>query len=371
MPSAEVLDFESLLAPIPGPNPAGVALREDFSPKAVYHVVKDARSAARAAERSLVWDDPTAETRPDWRPILELAPKILVEQSKDLEIAAWLIEALLRQHGFAGLRDGFRLARELVERFWDQLYPLPDEDGMLTRVAPLAGLNGQDSEGTLVRPILNVPITMTDAGRPLSMTDYRQAMDLEQTADPDKREQRIAQGAVSMQAFQAAVAATPPEQLTALLEDLTQCIKEFESLDRVLEERCGRDDNGYSLAPASSNTRNALQSCVEVVKSLIGASPGAVDGEGNRRGEGVAGVGGNSKGPAGPVKTREDAFRALLQVADFFKRTEPHSPISYALEQAVRWGRMPLPDLLTELVPEDAARQQIFKLVGIRTAEKS
>ena len=52
------------------------------------------------------------------------------------------------------------------------------------------------------------------------------------------------------------------------------------------------------------------------------------------------------------VRTREDAFRALLQVADYFKRTEPHSPVAYSLEQAVRWGRMPLPELLTELIPE-------------------
>ena len=71
------------------------------------------------------------------------------------------------------------------------------------------------------------------------------------------------------------------------------------------------------------------------------------------------------------VRTREDAFRALLQVAEYFKRTEPHSPVAYALEQAVRWGRMPLPDLLTELIPEPSAREQIFKVVGIRQPEQS
>ena len=42
---------------------------------------------------------------------------------------------------------------------------------------------------------------------------------------------------------------------------------------------------------------------------------------------------------------------------------------SYALEQAVRWGRMPLPDLLTELIPEQSARDQIFKIVGIQRTE--
>ena len=80
---------------------------------------------------------------------------------------------------------------------------------------------------------------------------------------------------------------------------------------------------------------------------------------------------GQPLGLAAAVRTREDAFRALLQVADYFKRTEPHSPVAYSLEQAVRWGRMPLPELLTELIPEQAAREQVFKVVGIKPPEQS
>ena len=55
------------------------------------------------------------------------------------------------------------------------------------------------------------------------------------------------------------------------------------------------------------------------------------------------------------------------ELAEYFKQTEPHSPVSYALEQAVRWGRMSLPELLAELMPEEALRQQVFKRVGIPT----
>ena len=68
---------------------------------------------------------------------------------------------------------------------------------------------------------------------------------------------------------------------------------------------------------------------------------------------------------ASRMQTREEAFRALLQVSDFFRRTEPHSPVSYAVEQAVRWGRMKLPELLAELVADDSTRREIFKRTGI------
>src|SRR5262249_27117373 len=148
MASAAVLDLAKLVAPIPGPKPTGVDLREESSLNSAYYAIKDARSAARAAERQFALDgeEPTAPA--DWRPGPPVGTKALAEQAKDLEVAAHVIEALVRLHGFAGLRDGFRLTRELVEKHWDGLYPQPDEDGLETRLAPLTGLNGDDAEGT-------------------------------------------------------------------------------------------------------------------------------------------------------------------------------------------------------------------------------
>ena len=69
------------------------------------------------------------------------------------------------------------------------------------------------------------------------------------------------------------------------------------------------------------------------------------------------------------LRGREDACRILLKVADFFRRTEPHNPVSYALEQAVRWAQMPLPELLSELIPDEAPRKGLFKQVGIKPTE--
>src|SRR5262249_21846480 len=132
MPPAAVLDLAKLLAPIPGDKPTGADLRADASPGSPYYAVKDARTAARTAERQLVVAGDNGAPPPDWKPVLLHGSKALAEKTKDLEVAAYLIEALVRLHGFAGLRDGFRLARELVEQFWDSLYPTPDEEGLLT-----------------------------------------------------------------------------------------------------------------------------------------------------------------------------------------------------------------------------------------------
>ncbi|MBM3982447.1 MAG: hypothetical protein FJ304_19695 [Planctomycetes bacterium] len=156
MPSPDVLDFEKLLAPVAGENPAGGDLRAGSGVASLYYAVKDGRNAARAAERRI--EGGQDETPPDWKPVVASATKALTE-SKDLELTAYLIEALCRVHGFAGLGDGFKLARGLAEAFWDGIHPRPDEDGLATTLGPLSGLNGDDAEGTLIAPINRVGIT--------------------------------------------------------------------------------------------------------------------------------------------------------------------------------------------------------------------
>jgi len=69
------------------------------------------------------------------------------------------------------------------------------------------------------------------------------------------------------------------------------------------------------------------------------------------------------------LRSREEAFARLLELAEFFRKTEPHTPVSYALEQAVRWGRMPFPELMAELLPEEAPRKNLYRQVGVRPPE--
>jgi type VI secretion system protein ImpA len=123
----------------------------------------------------------------------------------------------------------------------------------------------------------------------------------------------------------------------------------------------------------SSAIREALETSRSEVRGIARRVLPIEGGEAIAEDGNTAMVPGNGQPPglASVVRTREDAFRALLQVADYFKRTEPHSPVAYSLEQAVRWGRMALPELLTELVPEQGAREQIFKVVGIKPPEQS
>jgi type VI secretion system protein ImpA len=79
---------------------------------------------------------------------------------------------------------------------------------------------------------------------------------------------------------------------------------------------------------------------------------------------GVAGV----VGAIGAVRgaSREDMLRDLGRIADWFRKTEPHSPLAFTLDDAVRRGRMTWPDLLAELVDDTGSRHAILSKLGIR-----
>jgi predicted component of type VI protein secretion system len=65
------------------------------------------------------------------------------------------------------------------------------------------------------------------------------------------------------------------------------------------------------------------------------AAAQAREGAATSQGQGVA-KGGQGQGIAsGAISTREDAFATLARVADYFRYSEPHSPISYTLDELV------------------------------------
>src|SRR5947209_19126749 len=119
MPSPAMLDFESLLAPIPGTDPAGAPLAPELRRK-LEEKRKDINPDQFAS------DDPRRPekaTPADWPGIVELAQQYLAGTSKDLLLAARLTEGLVKLHGFGGLRDGLRLMRRMVEECWDRMHP--------------------------------------------------------------------------------------------------------------------------------------------------------------------------------------------------------------------------------------------------------
>ena len=76
-----------------------------------------------------------------------------------------------------------------------------------------------------------------------------------------------------------------------------------------------------------------------------------------------------ASGPAGPITNRKVAFERLREVADFLKRTEPHSPVAYLIGRAIKWGDMSLENVIGELVKNNDVRRQVYETLGIKNEE--
>lgn len=363
MASPHVIDLDALLAPISEDMPTGDDPRAHASPNSTYQTLKRERAAARAAERKGVHDGDTQEADEHWRQVLDIAPGLLKEQSKDLEVASWYTEALVRKHGFRGLRDAFALMRGLVEQFWDNLYPTPDEDGLETRVAPLSGLNGEGAEGVLIAPIRKVPLTEGNPPGPFSLWQYQQALDIQKLADEEARQAKEDSLGFGLNDIEKAVTESSDSFYSDQREDLDQCLEHYRACSQLLDQHCG-----IELAPPIRNIVEVLEECRGAISHLGRDKYAELDAdEAEETPEQTEGA---DAAPASPTPRkremdREEAFRQLREISEFFRKTEPHSPVSYVLQKAVKWGNMRLDELIMELIPDSSSRAHYSELTGV------
>ncbi len=368
-----LFDLDILLTPLEGPSACGPGLRGQAGGEGGYYHLKDLRAGARATERRADSDDEAQAPLKEWQQILESGTALLTDRSKDLEVAVWLVEAAVRLDGFAGLADGFRLLTGLVERFWDDVHPLPDEDGVGARITAVAGLNGIGAEGTLIQPIRKVMLLRNDDG--FAFWHFQLAQRAVQT--PDTRNRPNRKPPPTPDTLRQRMAAVPVADKRRLLSDIRACRTTFATLDRVLTERCGTE------APPTSAIANLLEEIEDATLFLTDLNeeepmPDPVAADDPILETSVSGapiqVTPNRPGPAvGPegIASREEALRLLADIGRFFRRTEPHSPISYTIEDLVRRGQMTLPELLAELVADPAVRNSMLTAAGIRVPPPS
>jgi type VI secretion system protein ImpA len=359
----EGVDLEALLAPLPGDAPAGSDLRADFSPESLYYRLRDARADARAAERAADAEASEAATPLQWRTVRDLGIEALTDRSKDLEIAAWLTEALLRSDGLVGLAAGSRLMTGLTESFWDELYPLPDEDGLETRIAPVAGLNGSGGEGTLLQPLRKVLLCVRPSGEPLFFWQYEQSVAVASIGDSARRQQRLDAGVLPFETVETE-ARLAGASFAVLRRQAEDAAESWTALGRSMDQRAGAD------GPPTSAVAELLEKIRGVGARFASEEPPADTDLPSAAAASPDGAGSVAVGVAaaagGALGSREEALRTLSQVAEFFRRTEPHSPLAYTLQEAVRRGRLSWPDLLAEIVPDVGTRSSILVSLGIK-----
>jgi type VI secretion system protein ImpA len=396
-----VIDVESLLRPIDLALPAG----RDLADENEYETIREHRRAdieivLRDDEfdksRRLFWK-PEQKTS-DWRAVVKLGCEALRTKTKDLQIAAWVAEALGHLHGFAGLRDGFRLLHQLQEQFWEDSYPRIAPDDPESRFGPYDFLNSDKVVPHLIR---SLPLTKGSGGERYSHSDFASLLQNDELLrkQPEVARQSLrGPNKIVSEDWERAVAQTPRSFYEGCASELAECLESFTAWEQNTVERFPRQGpRGKSSAPSLSNIRRALLACRDIVADILpkkrALEPDAADNSGQvdtsppaavLDGEGaVDGLATETRtnqltaspaapkppeGTVRPIADRDTAYQRLLEVVAFLRKDDPRSPTSYLLVRAYGIGELYAlagrPPDGERPGPESAVRQELRRAVA-------
>ncbi len=378
---------DNLLNPIPGPNPSGESLRytpvSKQDPTFFYDKIKEARREEEELEQG-EWQHEVKKADPAL--VIKLAIEALANRSKDLQIAAWLAEALLRKHRFAGFLEGLDLLRGLLENFWETLYPeLEDGDAEL-RAAPLEWVGTRLGETVKRTPLTDPKPPLTKTG--FNWFDYKQSRGVpsEQECEGNEakqaaRQQAIEEKKVTPEEFDEALTTTKKAFYQQAADDLEKTLESLQALDAVANEKFG------DAAPAFGPLRSALEEVKQTVRILLKKkeelepSPESAAEETAEAVE-EASISAEETGqaeaaeaaPEAPRRAprkivseepedRDDAIRRVIAVARYWRQQEPYSPVPYLILRGLRWGELRAAgseiDITLLEAPPTEIRQQI------------
>jgi type VI secretion system protein ImpA len=339
-----MIEIEQLLQPVSADSPCG----DDISYDSKFLELEALITGKQETQFS------TAE-EPDWKAIRD-ACVALLGRSKNLRVAVMLCLSLVKLEGVAGLHAGLTLLKELLTRYWPDLYPKldPEENNdPLERVNILSSLaNPLGTFGDpmrFVQKVRQMPLAKSARMGTFSLADSAG----EKRRSPTGEEQPP----VSTGEIAAAFRDTPSGNLAATAEAISASIALTGELDAFLMETVGSN-----RAPDMSALSNVL---AEIKKCLSPYLPKTVDSsESEEQVETVTNAAPGGNAGDGLIRSRQDVVRALERICDYYSRVEPSSPLPFLLNRAKRLVSMDFLQIINELTPE--AKAHLETIVGVK-----
>lgn len=352
-PEADLEAFlEAITRPVSAESPCGPHLLL----KGTHQAIREARRADDPLPSQGIWQTDLKVS--DWGLSRDLSRTALLEKSRDLLLAVWLTEAWGHLHGFGGLAVGMHCCLRLQQVFGNTLHPCSAEAdgddprqavlewagrtfGLMAQGLPLLPFSGPGGAvGSICLIDWDMAHTQQGSGSNRLSADQADAM---LSGVPDGV---LILRHSSVRAALAAVKAWAQEIPTLMPGHEVS----FGGLKATLERIAGIFGRELRQRGLPDPDRDPDQTPDLPLSGTGDAeSAGTVSAE---QQDGDAEMGKTSQTPDsfGPLTltSREDAYRALLKIADFLHQQEPHSPVPYLLRRAHRWGQMPLSELLQE-----------------------
>ncbi|MFA0012877.1 type VI secretion system ImpA family N-terminal domain-containing protein [Vibrio lentus] len=389
--------IEQLSTPLSDDSICGVYLKLD---KGAFRPLRNEFNVAQTALRKLI-QNPSADEKDalqeaclsSWKTLSDSLFEQFSNTTRDIELISWFVAAqLLLDSTLESAANSLEWLADLSEKHWDHLNPvLPIEklksddkdkerEQADAKVKAFLQLVGDSEESSILyAPMLQLPLVGE-----VTFFDFQSA----------ERKGEISQ-------LKSTLTTTVAQERYAIqfkMENAKRCISQLERLSALVSTHCQsvgsqstnfgfakslltRVENalvhlsGIKLAP-KAEAKTAEQ---EVTENLVsdGDQPSHMDAKpiepipmASEQAQTVSQhLHAGNLSELGNLNNmnRDLAFHLLREVSDYFRQSEPHSPISFLLEKSIRWGYLSLPELLQEMMSEQNgdALSTIFNAAGL------
>lgn len=333
-------DITALLTPVTVDNPTGENIE--------YEPVID---EIRRAQESDIIDHTMGEwtvcdpKEADWHRVNDLCKQVLICQSKDLQVACWLVESLYHLQGLAGLSRGITFLGEFLTRFWPQLWPIPEDNDMAVRRSKLVRLDRNLSHHLLHQPLLQNEFT--------SLIHWRRILDSERKKNNvlvDNRDEDRLHDEISLEHFERQTINFSYSEIVQQLnyvEGLIMAINELEKKYISLS----LDSEGVTF-DLSCQILSEAKDYLQRLKLRTMPPQETSDRQNGDQNEKIPEDIMQNNGSA-RITNREEAINQMLAIANYFNINEPSSPIPFLMLRASRWAKMTLTEWLEEMLNDD------------------
>ena len=357
---------QQLLAPLDGTEPTGRWMRYERAFTDVARLREEDNPQLPMGE----WERPLVKA--DWRKVAQACIQLLDQETKDFQVAAWLCDAWTRTSSLDGLCAGLDLMVGIADQYWSTAWPALEDDDAERRVAPLVWMNANLPLTIRLSTLLLHPILHRET--PVTLLDWERAPSADDAKAQDGEE-------LNRRGIRESVKPTDADWLVQISLRSDQALATLQRLSEFLGTQLKTD------SPSLSKLSDAIASLRQAAQSLLKELPPPVETQPVENAASISAMGASisSTAPANQtevrartsiasgdidfnvtsIQDREQAYAALVSIALYLQRIEPHSPTPYLIQRAIELGQLSLPDMIRDVSASAGSLDKFFELLGI------
>jgi type VI secretion system protein ImpA len=336
------LPIDSLLEPVPGASPCG----KDMEYEPAFLALQE---LARGKPEQSMGDKVKPAQEPPWAKVRDEA-EALFGSTKDLRVAGVLHLALLKTAGIAGCEGGLGLIAGLLQRYWDQLYPLLDADDNNDSTFRINSLMAALVSEDALNALRLAPLVESRQFGKHSLRSHRLATGVlkSDSAGPES-EQRA-----EVSRIEAAFSDISLESVKSVADLVTSAIAHLTTIQHVLLDKAGGIPE--DLKPLTADLRD-MKAVIDAQLARRGVDSGTSSSTtAGEEGQDAAGT----AAPSGAVRNRSDVLAAIDRICEYYVRAEPSSPVPLLLQRAKRLVNKDFMEIVRDLTPGGVSEAEVI-----------